>query len=264
LYYTREDLTIFFAAGGTVLEAPNGVLQSPTVIGRQHLKLYRRDGYYLQGEKKWYNNVFHTDGVCTLYIVGDSMVRGLGPYKYKVLRDLDRVTDVHNALYEVAPYTITAAHPGSTTKRVLQSLNRRNVALARSPDIVIFLGTNDAHDIDFKVDDFTKCYREVVSKFFEFSNRIFCVTLLPRFQFHGKNKISLNKINKNIRIINGIIVDIVREIGDKGRLIDLNSIYEEGGKPLWKRTLHTDGLHFKDVGYKEINDLLAERIRIRR
>ncbi len=88
--HVLDVLHRYFVTGGDkILETPiNGVLQSATVIGSAYLKGYRKDGYLLDKVKffdndirgfQWQENIYHTDKInCTLYIIGDSMVRGFG------------------------------------------------------------------------------------------------------------------------------------------------------------------------------------------
>ena len=260
--------------GGVVLKAPeNDVLQSPTTIGTQHLTVFRRDGYVLQSSassqshsQSWQSNIFHRDGVCLLYIIGDSMVRGIGSYTYPNVYRKASVSGVHEQLYAVAPYSVTATYPGKTIEQVFRLLpSELGVHPARAPTFVLFVGTNDALNKWFDFESSKGSYRKLMKLILSYCRdcRVVCTSLLPCFFDNLKstrNGMYKERIDCNVRLINGFILNLVEEFGSKVSYLDLGSHFRRGGPKFLKGYLSDDRLHLNQAGYNYVNRLLAKHL----
>ena len=262
----------FFADGGIILKAPgNGVLQSPSTIPPEHLQFYRRDGYLLLGTNfsfnfEWQQNVFHTDGVCTLYIIGDSMVRGLGSYIYPDLYSKASVSGVHEQLYAVAPYSVTAAYPGKTIEQVYSLLpSELGVQPAQAPAFILFVGTNDVLSRWFDSRSSEENYRKLVGLVLSYCRdcRVVCISLLPCY-FDNKRSINngmyKENIDINVRLINSCITNLVREFGSRVSCLDLGSYFRRDGPNFLMEYLKDDRLHLNEAGYNYVNRLIAKHL----
>ena len=208
----------------------------------------------------WQRNVFHTDRVCSVYIVGDSMVRGLGSYTYLDIFKKDRVTGVHDRMYSVAPYTITACFPGFTVERVFKELPSA-LSLEQTPIFVLFLGTNDCRNF-INLNESFDVYRKVVLRVLSYhrNSKILCVSLFRAYEQHRRDVFDLGYLNSRIKKFNCFVNNLAEEFVGSVFYINLYADFDILSEKRRGDLMLHDKLHLSVEGYHWANEKLADVI----
>ena len=96
------------------------------------------------------HNIDHVTQQMKFYILGDSMCRGLGPFNYNFRSH--SLSFINDFMFNIERFTITTVYGGHKisiiTKKLVRNLHTTSVNTSRTK-ILLFVGTNDAHSLDF-------------------------------------------------------------------------------------------------------------------
>ena len=143
----------------------------------------------------------------------------LGPFNYNFRSH--SLSFKNDFMFNIEPFTITTVYGGHKisliTKKLRRSLNTTSVNTSRTK-ILLFVGTNDAHSLDFNFLTFKYDYIDLINtiKLILPNSIILLTSLIPCLKDRDFN---VDFINDRILILNNVINEICIERKDCNYLI---------------------------------------------
>ena len=136
-------------------------------------------------------------------------MRGLGPFNYNFRSH--SLSFINDFMFNIEPFTITTVYGGHKvsliTKKLRRSLNTSSVNTSRTK-ILLFVGTNDAHSLDFNFLTFKYDYIDLIINTIKLIlpySIILLTSLIPCLKDRHFN---VDFINDRILILNNVINEI--------------------------------------------------------